>query len=183
MPKLATSKDSSNPKVQVTSGPEAIGNLIQHNDASRLLPGNVYDGRVISVDYVTKKITVEIEGYTVSDCRYIAGAIAQLLGISSNQLPAPGTEVVCLCTRYAVYIIGSSPNSYADTESIAHNITGDYEHMTPNDVPAKPIAEAEYEDGQSRQLPGYQSSSDLLPGEQEYENNLGILFRLLVNMI
>lgn len=184
MPKLATSKDSSSPKVKVTSGVEAVGNLIQHNDFSRLTPGNVYDGKVISVDYVTKKITVEIEGYFYADCRYVAGAVGQLLGICSNQLPGPGTEVVCLSTRYALYVIGASPHTYFDTESIYQNISGDFDTILPNDLPAKPVATAEYyEDSTSRQVAGYPLSNDIVPGEQEYENNIGILFRLLVNLI
>jgi hypothetical protein len=69
----------------------------------------VYDGVVRHIDYVTRKVDVDIDGHEVKDCIYVTNTVAGMLGFASTQLPPVGTSIICFYTGDVNWVISTQP--------------------------------------------------------------------------
>lgn len=142
----------------------------------KLTEYNIYPGVVKHVDYVSKRLTVLVDENILQNCVYAANTLSALLGFSSTQLPSVGSRVICFYCGDITWVIGTQPNQVRNIAQYAGDITGISEYSQAGD---KNIATKH-----SKNIPvnaGYPTSRDLLPGEEEFTNNLGVALRLLTN--
>lgn len=141
---------------------------------------SVYPGTVTAVDYTTRALTVTINGMTVSGCTYAAGGLASLLGVSDTSLPPVGAPVMCLYTPGSTYVIGTQPNSMPFTQYYGTSVTGDNELVQADLFPRAP--EGSVSGTQAVFQGGYTTPDDIMPGESDKSNNMGMAIRLLSNL-
>ena len=137
----------------------------------------VYDGVVRHIDYVTRKVDVDIDGHEVKDCIYVTNTVAGMLGFSSTQLPPVGTSIICFYTGDVNWVISTQPAYTKNVFQYQGDATGVNEYSQASD---KELAAKHEEDMVMSQ--GYATSRDVLPGEEEFANNLGMALRLLTNI-
>lgn len=156
-----------------------LGTQNSNTGSVKLQEFSIYEGIVDDVDYLTRRLTVYINNRPVHNCVYAAGAIAPLLGFSSTQLPAIGTQVLCLYSTQTTWVIGAQPSFYRNIKQYAGDIGGvnKYSQIGDKDIGHK------YDNFDDVQIfEGYPTSRDLLPGEEEISNNVGVALRLLTNL-
>lgn len=137
---------------------------------------NIYQGEVMFVDYLTKRLTVRVNNQILENCIYAANSIAALLGFASTALPPAGSIVVCLYTTQITWVIGTQPRKVRDIYKYDGDIAGPSEYSHIGDK-----AFASKHDDTSVIRPGLPQSRDVLPGEEELTNDMGIALRLLTN--
>ena len=148
------------------------------NEASiKLNEFSVYDGVVRHIDYATRKVDVAVGDREIKDCVYITHTVAGLLGFASTQLPPVGSPVLCFYTGKTNWVISIEPVYTQNIAMYSGDVTGinKYSQAGDKDLAAahrpKPVVN-----------PGYTISRDILPGEEEFTNNLGLALRLLTNL-
>lgn len=177
---VGTDINSTLPQATVgTSDYVAHQNANQASDG--LHNGSVYDGEVLSVDYTTRKLVVSVNGLPVQDCIYATACAAGILGFADASLPPVGAHVVCLYTNHTTYVIGVQPAVSVDPKEYTAVISGDNSFVQADELPANPNLDGD--PGKGKMGPGFGMSRDLLPGEFEYSNNMGVVLRLLTNLI
>lgn len=177
---MGTNLNSTLPQSTVgTSGYVAHQNANQASDG--LHNGAIYDGEVLAVDYTTRKLMVSVNGLQMQDCIYVTACAAGMLGFADAALPPVGAHVVCLYTNHNTYVIGVQPSVAVDPTEYTATAEGDPDYAQADDFPANPKQDGT--PGRGKMGPGYGMSRDLLPGELEYNNNMGIVLRLLTNLI
>lgn len=141
---------------------------------TKLIESNIYQGVVAHVDYVSKRLTVCVDDQLIQNCIYATNTIAALLGFASTQLPPVGAKVVCLFTGSNNWVIGTQPMYKRNIAAYAGDVTGAKEYSQIGDKEL-----ATYHDHECEVQHGYPMSRDILPGEEEYTNNMGVALRLL----
>lgn len=159
----------------ITQEPTGLANANEGN--TRLINYNIYEGTVLDVDYLSKTMTVYVNNIQLKNCVYAANAIAGLLGFSSTALPPVGSVVMCLYTSTITWVIGTQPQFKRNIAQYVGDITNpsEYSQIGDKNLSTK-------HDQWAAVSPGYGSSRDLLPGEEEITNNLGVALRLLTNL-
>lgn len=141
---------------------------------------SVYPGKVVRIDPVTRKMSVVIlNNYQIDNCTYMSDSLAALLGFAQSSLPVPGSQAMVVYTPKQSYVIGGiGAKTVTNPKAFTVPAAGDIEFETIND-PAFGVRRGK----QNKMLsPGYIPGKDILPGESEYTNNMGIWLRLLMNM-
>lgn len=156
----------------VIENQSSIQNGNQSN--TKLIESNIYQGVVAHVDYVSKRLTVCVDDQLVQNCIYATNTIAALLGFASTQLPPVGSKVICLFTGTNNWVISTQPMYKRNIASYAGDVTGVREYSQIGDKEL-----ATFHDDECEVQHGYPTSRDLLPGEEEYTNNMGVALRLL----
>ena len=146
--------------------------------STKLQDFGIYEGIVEEVDYLSKRLTVFLNNRLVYNCVYAVNSIASLIGFSSTQLPGIGERVICLYTSQTTWIIGTQPHYKRNIKQYAGDITGaiDYSQIGDKDLGLKRKTNS------IKINDGYPTSRDLLPGEEELTNNIGVALRLLTNL-
>ena len=140
----------------------------------------VYPGNVMEVDPSARKLTVSIlNGYIVEDCIYASDSIASMLGFTQTTMPPVGSQVLVVYAPGQSYVIsGVGANVVDNPEAFSVPASGDVSMEVIND-PAYGVRRVDDERVISG---GYTPGKDVLPGEKEYSNNMGVWLRLLINM-
>lgn len=141
---------------------------------------SVYPGKVIRTDPVTRKMSVVIMGNVQLDgCTYMSDSLASILGFSQAGMPTVGAEVLTLYTPNKSYVVGGVGATVVDNPTaFSVPAAGDIDFEVINE-PAYGVRRGE----QDKMLAaGYTPGKDVLPGEKEYTNNMGVWLRLLMNM-
>lgn len=146
--------------------------------STKLHEFEVYEGIVEEVNYLTKRLTVYINNRLVYNCQYAANTIASLIGFSSTQLPAIGERVICFYSSQTTWVIGTQPHYNRNIKKYAGDITGNIDYSQIGDKDLNKEISSKYLTIND----GYPTSRDLLPGEQEITNNIGVALRLLTNL-
>lgn len=150
------------------------------SQAERPTAFSIYPGNVMQVDPVTRKLSVSIlNGFQIDNCLFAADSLASMLGFAQTSMPAAGSQVLVVYTpgqSYAISGVGS--NIVDNPEAFSVPATGDIEFETIND-PSYGVRRIEEENSPSG---GYTPGKDILPGEKEYSNNMGVWLRMLINM-
>lgn len=141
---------------------------------------SVYPGNVMEVDPVTRRLTVSVlNGYQIDDCIFASDSIASMLGFSQTSMPVIGAQVLVVYVPGQSYVIsGIGANVVDNPEGFSVPATGDVDFEVIND-PAFGIRRIEDDRVVAA---GYTPGKDILPGEKEYSNNLGVWLRLLINL-
>lgn len=141
---------------------------------------SVYPGKVIRVDPVTRKLSVAIlNGYQLTNCAFMADSLASLLGFTQTSLPVVGSQVLTVYTPSQSYVVGGVGAVMKDNPTVfSVPASGDPEFEVIND-PAYGVRRGP----QDLEIAGgYTPGKDILPGEKEFSNNMGVWLRLLLNM-
>ena len=140
----------------------------------------VYPGTVLQVDPVTRRMTVVIlNGYQVDNCLFASDSLAAMLGFAQTSMPAVGSQVLVVYTPNQSYAIsGVGSNIVDNPEVFSVPAAGDTSLEVIND-PAYGVRRASEDEVVAG---GYTPGKDVLPGEKEYSNNMGVWLRLLINM-
>lgn len=140
----------------------------------------VYPGRVIRIDPVARKMSVRIlNGYQIDGCIFAADSLAAILGFNQTAIPAIGSHVLVVYTPNQSYVISGVGAGIIDNPTtFSVPATGDINFEVIND-PAYGVRRSESDLAIAG---GYTPGKDVLPGEKEYSNNMGVWLRLLINM-
>lgn len=140
----------------------------------------VYPGSVIRTDPVTRKVSAKIlNGYQINNCIFAADSLASMLGFNQTSMPTVGSQVLVLYTPKQSYVISGCGAEVVDNPTtFSVPAAGDINFEVIND-PAYGIRRTE---ASSAPAGGYTPGKDVLPGEKEYSNNMGVWLRLLINM-
>ena len=145
----------------------------QTDSRERLIPGKIYPGTVISCSPASNTLTVSVDKQDVAltGCVYAAGIFSGLLGFKLTYFPPQGTRVNVMYGTPA-YIVGCIPSDKPDNHGAgSRTITGD-----PLD--RNKLANA---DGGENQR-NHTAPNDLLEGEFEITNMLGVALTMLTNL-
>lgn len=145
---------------------------------SKLLDHNIYLGKVVEVDPLSRRLSVYVNDQLLHNCIYATDTLAALIGFANTQLPAIGQTVVCLYTSTLTWVIGSQPQHIKDVNTYSGTVAAPpnkYSQIGDKDFSRK------YEDEELNIRQGYPMSRDLLQGEYEFSNNIGVALRLLTN--
>lgn len=140
----------------------------------------VYPGSVIKTDPVTRKVSARIlNGYQIDNCVFAADSLASMLGFNQTAMPTAGSQVLVVYTPTQSYVISGVGAEVIDNPTtFSVPATGDINFEVIND-PAYGIRRGE---SALAAAGGYTPGKDILPGEKEYSNNMGVWLRLLINM-
>lgn len=175
---MSTTNNNVSPIIVSPVTDSAIGQGSYTLHDSKLGGHGVYFGIVKEVNLTTRRLTVFINDQLVYNCIYAAGTIAGLLGFSSTQLPQVESTVLCLVTEDTTWVIGSQPIHVKNTETWSGAIAAGvskYSQIGDEDF------NRSFRESEQHIIPGYPMSRDLLPGEEEISNNIGVALRLLTN--
>lgn len=140
----------------------------------------VYPGTVLKVDPIARRLSaVILNGYQIDNCLFAADSLASMLGFAQTSMPAVGSQVLVVYApsqSYAISGIGS--NVVDNPEVFSVPAAGDTALEVIND-PAYGVRRASEDEVVAG---GYTPGRDVLPGEKEYSNNMGVWLRLLINM-
>lgn len=134
----------------------------------------------MSVDPVARKLAVTVLNDTkVNNCLYMSDSLAALLGFEQTTLPCVGSQVLVLYAPKQSYVLGGVGATRVDNPTVfSMPASGNVDGETIND-PAYGVRRGE----QDKDLAGgYTPGKDILPGEKEFSNNMGVWLRLLMNM-
>lgn len=134
----------------------------------------------MSVDPVTRKLAVTVLNDTkVNNCLYMSDSLAALLGFEQATLPCVGAHVLVLYAPKQSYVMGAVGATRVDDPSVfSVPAAGNPDSEMLND-PAFGVRRGK----QGKELAGgYTPGKDILPGEKEFSNNMGVWLRLLMNM-
>lgn len=161
---------------------DELGQIGAVEAESKLTAGALYSGIVVATDWATKKSTVLIaDSVRAEGCVYAPGLAASLVGVNTTALPPIGSQVLCVYTNPTVYILGTKPSLVNTPLEYPGNITGQgWSQYTLDNI--KPVYDMEAAENDAVKS-GYSPSSDLLPGEEEFTNGLGVMIRLLSNFV
>lgn len=174
---MATNSDSTRPMATVEVA-DYVGKQIGMEAADGLHAYSVYPGEVTSVDYTTRTLSVAIQGEEVTGCVYVAGGLASLFGVSDTALPPVGAPVICVYTPGTTYVIGIQPRYMPVTSTYSVSASGSEEQAAD----LFPHIQAEAEGGYAAYAGGYPQPNDVMPGESDRSNNIGMAIRLLSNL-
>lgn len=160
---------------------DTVGDRNKNEGNASLKPYCCYQGRVVETNYATRTLTVMVNRVTIHNCLYTSGAAASVLGVSSYQLPAPGSVVACLYTPQATFVIGTVQQVLKPEKIPMTSATGDTKYHVTDDFAVETDRTKEYQ--KEFAAPGAYTASDVTPVEQEYGNDMGIVLRFLTNMI
>lgn len=177
----STSTSGSNPKLDQYTSEEYVGIRNKNEGSATLKPFSCYIGKVDQCNYATRLLTVKIDRATIDNCIYAAGAAASVLGISSYQLPPPGSQVVCFYTPLCTFVIGSAQQILKHEKIPFTSATGLTDYHPTDDFPIK--TDRTKENQEDFTAPGVNTATDVMPNEQEIGNDLGIVLRFLTNLI
>lgn len=140
----------------------------------------VYPGSVIRTDPVTRKVSARIlNGYQIDNCVFAADSLASMLGFNQTAMPTVGAQVLVVYTPNQSYVIGGVGAEVIDNPTtFSVPASGDINFEVIND-PAYGVRRGE---AALATAGGYTPGKDILPGEKEYSNNMGVWLRLLINM-
>lgn len=140
----------------------------------------VHKGTVISVDPITRSFSVQLngkKGIVVRNCVWAAGLFSGLLGMKTTFIPTPGTSVLVVPGPPA-FVVGCIPTDAHDP------IAGDSRTLTGS---GKKRSETSTGRALKTALrgsvaPGATPGSDMLEGELEIGNSLGVSMALLTTI-
>lgn len=140
----------------------------------------VYPGSVIRTDPVTRKVSAKIlNGYQIDNCIFASDSLASMLGFNQTSMPTVGSQVLVVYTPTQSYVISGVGAEVVDNPTtFSVPATGDINFEVIND-PAYGVRRGE---ASLSPAGGYTPGKDILPGEKEYSNNMGVWLRLLINM-
>lgn len=160
------------------SGDSAFRNQEQ---ASGLKPGMVYSGSVVSVDPITRAFDVKVTGAkntVLRNCVWAAGVFSGLLGMRTTYLPTPGTNVLVIPGATS-FVVGCTPSEFPDLiAGGSKTITGSGKHRVDTKTAANLAAL------HKAKIPlNSTMGNDMLEGEMEIGNSLGVAITLLNNLV
>ncbi len=144
---------------------------------ARIEVGKVYTGVITATYHGDNLYTVDIDGIkTQLSCTWAAGIFSPLLGIRTKYYPTLNTRVAVLSTGGAVnWIISTAPNEIYDYAAAAANSMVE---MQLSDLELEPYKQKFKGAAQNVTKP-----NDLLEGEFDISNNLGVAVQFLTTMV
>lgn len=145
---------------------------------SQLHAFNVYPGMVIGIDPLTRKLNVTTDiNCDIEDCVLMSDSLAAIMGFEQLGMPEIGTRIIVLYTPTQSYVL-SGIAAAVDVPAVYSVPAGGYIDTCTLDDGALGVRRSETGKTVSG---GGTPSRDLVPGEKEYSNNMGVWLRLLTN--
>ena len=145
-----------------------------------LVPNTIYSGEVIAVDQGNQCFSVLVRkdgmGIRVDRCKWGAGIMSAMLGFKLKFLPPRGTGVKIVYGNDKSIAFGSDDNDLPDGTAPGRTATGLVSPLVSDLKSNKAVQSAS--DPQQASTP----ASDLLEGEFEISNMLGVALTMLTNL-
>ncbi len=156
--------------------------------------GGIYQGTIVSYLKANEyfKVVLTDEGFQVThiNCVWAAGFFSGMLGFDVNFAPNIGTEVTIFYPGGGIgYIIGSQPeSSYLDVDGMARRITTGGKREQSNTTwqqqehfynLRQKWQQGEHEDVNANSFSGSKPAADLVEGEFDITNSMGVGLQLM----
>lgn len=159
-------------------GSQASTQQTRTETSERLVSGSVYSATVVSTDPGMRKVSVITDtGDLIHNCELMSDGLASMLGFSQAGMPSVNSKVLLAYLSSGSFIFGCVADYDAPADSFTPPLAGEYdqEHLSDPAIGVRRVEEDE------TYIQGYPSCQDMMPGEYDLNNNMGIFFRMLHN--
>lgn len=148
-------------------------------DTERLTENCVYEGRVMSIDLATRKLTVSVlNDVVVSNAVMMSDSLSSLLGFTQTNLPPVGAKVLLVYTAGVSFVVGAYGANFSDNPTLFSVPAGGEIFQESLNLRGLGVVRPKETPVQAGFTPG----RDLAPGEREYSNNMGVFIRMLMHL-
>lgn len=163
-------------------GQDAVAGTTQQQNSVSLQANCIYNCEIISIDVLQRTVTVAVgESTIVRDCIPMAMALSPLLGMENTSMPGIGTHGILFHTATSNYFLGA----IKDTTPLRKVFSGRAAGAIDEDEEVLAKQQKAYQTARlTDQAPtksGFAEAGDMLPGEAESSNGMGVAVRLLQN--
>ncbi len=175
---MSTNTCTETPVTVSQQGALASSKQTRTEACERLTAGSLYYATVISTDPALRKLSVKTNtGDIINNCALMTDSLASMLGFAQIGMPPTNSKVLVAYTTNGSYVCGNVADMSAPPTIFTLPVAGEYDQDHSSD-PA--IGVRRKKEDKSPGL-GYQGCQDMMPGEYDLSNNMGIFFRMLHN--
>lgn len=159
-------------------GPQAATQQTRTEASERLVSGAIYSATVVSTDPGMRKVAVVTDtGDLVNNCELMTDGLASMLGFSQAGMPPVNSKVLLAYLSTGSFVFGCVADYDSPADSFTQPLAGEYdqEHLSDPAIGVRRVTDDE------SYIQGYPSCQDMMPGEYDLNNNMGIFFRMLHN--
>lgn len=133
----------------------------------------------MSIDMAARKLTVSVlNDVVVSNAVMMSDSLSSLLGFTQTNLPPVGAKVLLVYTPAISFVVGAYGSDFTDNPTLfSVPVGGDLEWESLNQRGLGIVRPKE-----AAVQAGFTPGRDLVPGEREYGNNMGVFVRMLMNL-